>query len=73
MKDNNDKPSLRCTECHREIDLGHDLISAEKGVTGPRGVVPLGKVNVFCSEECIRIYFNGQPSDDLAEVLRRIP
>ena len=73
MEDNNDKPFLRCAECHREIDLGHDLITAEKGVTGPRGVVPLGKVNVFCSEECISKYFNGQPSDDLPEVPRRIP
>ena len=73
MEDNNDKPSLRCTECHREIDLGHDVITVEKGVTGPRGVVPLGKVNVFCSGQCVSAYFDGTAASDLPEVPFKIP
>ena len=73
MEDNNDKPSLRCRECHREIDLGHDLITTEKCVNGPRGIVPLGKINTFCSDKCVKEWFSDDLTEDLPEIDFRIP
>ncbi len=73
MEDNNHKPSLRCSECHREIDLGHDIITVEKAVSGPRGIVPLGDVATFCSEQCVSAYFDGTPASDLPEVPFKVP
>ena len=73
MRNDQSKKPLNCNSCQRAIDFGHDLITAEKGVSGPRGIVPLGEIKVFCSEQCVSNYFNGILSDDLPEILRRIP
>ncbi len=64
---------LRCEHCNRNIDFGEDLITTEKAVSGPRGIVPLGEIRLFCSEKCVSDFFNGTPADDLPEVPRRIP
>ena len=64
---------LRCENCNRNIDLGEDLITTEKAVSGPRGIVPLGEISLFCNEKCISDYFNGLASDDLPDIHRRIP
>ena len=52
------KSKLQCEYCRREIQLGEDLWTLEKGVIGPRGVVPLGKVIVFCREEHLKKFFD---------------
>ena len=70
--ENEEQPRLRCQQCRREIALGEDLITVEKGVLGPRGVVPLGNVLIFCSEKHVREYFaNG--NDDVNSIPPRLP
>ena len=72
MEENENK-KLRCESCRREIQLGEDLWTVEKGVSGPRGVVPLGKVMVFCGEEHVRNYFDNGENDSGADIGFRIP
>lgn len=68
-----DYKKLQCYNCRRQIDLGRDLITAEKGVSGPRGIVPLGDIKIFCNDKCVKQYFNGEPDENLPEIPRRIP
>ncbi len=49
---------LRCANCASPIDLGEDLLTVQKGVSGPRGVVPLGDPQNFCSEGCLKDFFD---------------
>lgn len=69
----NKSEKLQCAECEKKIDYGRDVITVEKGVVGPRGVIPLGETMTFCSEECVSNYFNGPPSHDLPKLPPRIP
>ena len=48
----------RCKECRRELQLGDDCIVLERGVIGPRGVVPLDDLIFFCGDDCSRSYFD---------------
>ena len=60
----------RCACCRRDLQLGVDAIAVEAGVMGPRGFVPLGKVEFFCGDECL----HGNGDDGQRERLpRRIP
>jgi len=70
LHDNNNN-GLTCLNCERILDLGVDLISVEKGVVGPRGVVPLGDAELFCSEGCLIEHF----TDDTEQfqLKRRVP
>ncbi len=63
----------KCKECGRSIAYGGDLITAEKGVSGPRGIIPLGEEMVFCSEECLSNYFSNSDVRELPKVPPRIP
>jgi hypothetical protein len=65
------KTGLRCDQCRRPVEYGADVITVEKGVSGPRGVVPLGEALTFCSDECLASYFGGD--DDLPRISYRIP
>ncbi len=73
MSELSKQKKLRCDNCQVNIDLGVDLIKTEKAVSGPRGIVPLGEILVFCSEGCVSVFFNGTPADDLPEIPRRHP
>lgn len=73
MENKSTSKKLHCECCDRNIDFGADLITAEKAVSGPRGIVPLGEIRLFCSEKCLSVFFNGTPADDLPEVPRRVP
>ena len=48
---------LQCEQCRKEVHFADEFITVEKSVSGPRGVVPLGNVFVFCSDECVAKYF----------------
>ena len=61
---------MECSQCQRKLELGVDVITVEKCVVGPRGTVPLGELENFCSEECLAQFYNGH---DLPQVDRRIP
>lgn len=50
--------NLSCANCASPIELGEDLLAVEKGVSGPRGVVPLGDPQHFCSESCLKDFFD---------------
>ncbi len=73
MGTHNQSQNLQCSECRRSIGYGGDIITTEKCVSGPRGIVPLGERLVFCSEECVSSYFNGADLGDLPKVPPRIP
>ena len=53
-----------CTNCRRELDVGVDATRVDEGVIGLKDFVPLGEPLFFCSEECIRAYYDlsGLPS-----------
>ena len=60
-----------CAECRKPLDLGVDVLTLEPGVIGPRGVVPLGDAQLFCSEACLRGHLGtGEPP---ATLKRRVP
>ncbi len=73
MEKNNQEEAVRCDYCKSEIQYGRDVISVEKCVNGPRGVIPLGDTYTFCSEACVSQFFDDEPLGDLEEVPRRIP
>lgn len=59
-----------CTNCARELDVGVDAIRVDEGVMGMKGFVPLEGDLYFCSERCLREYFD---MGDLPSVPRRMP
>ena len=61
---------MKCEECQRKLELGVDVLTLEKCVVGPRGIVPLGEKSHFCSEECLTEFYSG---NDLPQIDRRIP
>ena len=61
---------MRCDQCRRNLDLGVDVIKMEKCVVGPRGIVPLGEVQLFCCEECLACFFH---NGSLQDIPPRIP
>ena len=74
MNEDKDKHApLRCDNCECDITFGRDVISVEKCVSGPRGVIPLGEVLRFCSDSCVSQFFDHDPVSHLKEIPRRIP
>lgn len=69
MEKQTEKPKL-CVCCKRDLDLGVDALSFRDGVIGPRGFIPLGEPEFFCSEECIAKHFGDH---DVMKLQRRIP
>lgn len=65
-----DEKGQICSECRRQLEVGVDVWTLEKGVVGMRGVVPLGSNLCFCSEACLIQWF-----DDIERIKapRRIP
>ena len=61
---------MECSQCRKKLDLGVDVITVEKCVIGPRGIVPLGELENFCSEECLIDFYN---DTDIPHINRRIP
>lgn len=59
-----------CANCQRELDVGIEATKVDGGVIGMRGFVPLGDTQYFCSEECLRDYYD---LGDLPSVQPRIP
>jgi hypothetical protein len=73
MEQDSQTKKLKCGECRRAIGYGGDLITAEKGVSGPRGVVPLGEKRHFCSEACLSNYYGNSDLSELPSMPPRIP
>ena len=67
------KQNLACANCASPIDLGEDLLTVEKGVSGPRGVVPLGDQRTFCSENCLKDFFETTIVSNGLEISERQP
>lgn len=61
---------MECSQCNRKLEIGVDVITVEQSVVGPRGIVPLGQAEYFCSETCLIDYYN---DIDIPEFERRIP
>ena len=61
---------MECSQCRRKLELGVDVITVEKCVYGPRGVVPLGELENFCGEGCLVDFYN---DTDIPHIDRRIP
>ena len=59
-----------CANCVRQLDIGVDAIRVDEGVMGMKGFVPLENTLLFCSERCLRDYFD---MGDLPSVPRRMP
>ena len=62
---------LHCHHCKHRLELGEDVLTVEEGVIGPRGVVPLQEVLVFCSERCLGEHFDG--GNETVTLPRRVP
>ena len=61
---------MECSQCRRKLELGVDVITVEKCVIGPRGIVPLGELENFCGEECLIDFYS---DIDIPHIDRRIP
>lgn len=61
---------MQCSQCKRKLELGVDVITTEKCVLGPRGIVPLGEIEHFCCEECLADFYG---NIDIPRIDRRIP
>lgn len=64
------KTKLKCAQCNRELDVGKDVIRVDDGVMGMKGFVDLDHTLYFCSEECIKEYFD---LSGLSSIPGRIP
>ncbi len=64
---------MQCAHCHTEIEYGKDALSVEEGVIGPRGFISLEDKLFFCSEECLRDYFDKVDLGKLPKVNRKVP
>ena len=71
--DKDDATKLKCSECGKRIDYGGDLLTVEKCVLGPRGIVELGEKLLFCSEKCLRSYYSDTDVSQLPKMPPRIP
>jgi hypothetical protein len=60
----------KCASCIHELDIGADAIKVDEGVIGVKDFVPLEKTLLFCSEKCVRDYFD---MGDLPSLPPRIP
>ena len=65
-----DEKKKICTNCLKDLDIGLDAIRVEEGVIGTRDFVPLEKTMFFCSEKCLRDYFD---LGDLPSLPPRVP
>jgi len=65
--------ATECDNCRSKIHFGTDVLLVERCVSGPRDIIRLGEIMIFCSEECVSSYFNHDSLDSLPEVARRIP
>lgn len=65
-----EKEKSNCTNCRRKLEIGVDVICVEDGVIGMKGLIPLGKPMLFCSEKCLCDYFD---MSDLPSCPGRIP
>ena len=70
---NGDTSRHVCAECRKRLDLGVDVLTLEPGVIGPRGVVPLGDVQLLCSGACFRAHTGGSPPVTLKRRALQIP
>ncbi|OHB49715.1 MAG: hypothetical protein A2Y10_06035 [Planctomycetes bacterium GWF2_41_51] len=61
---------MECSQCRKKLELGVDVITVEKSVLGPRGIVPLGEIEYFCCEACIADFYSNV---DIPHIDRRIP
>lgn len=61
---------MECSQCRKKIELGVDVVTVEKCVLGPRGIVPLGEIEYFCDEDCLADFYN---NTDIPDISRRIP
>jgi len=59
-----------CSNCRRKLDVGVDAIRINNGVIGIKDFVPLDETMLFCSDECIREYYD---LGDLPKLQRRVP
>lgn len=73
MKETQNKKTVRCDNCRREVEYGKDVITVSRGVVGPRGVIPLDEEQRFCSEECVSSYFDNDLGGTLHVLPPRIP
>jgi hypothetical protein len=69
----NDIAKLKCNECGKQVEYGGDVITMEKCVSGPRGIVPLGETLIFCCEECVGNYYGASDISELTKMPPRIP
>lgn len=65
-----DEIQRRCAECDRPLRLGVDVITLEHGVIGPRDVVPLQDVQLFCGDDCLK---KSVEDTEVEHLPRRIP
>ncbi len=61
---------LTCADCKKPLRLGVDVITLEHGVIGPRSVVPLQDIELFCSDACLE---KSVEANDIEHLPRRIP
>ena len=54
---------MYCSMCRRELADASDVLEVQEGIVGLRGIVPLTAPLVFCSENCLRAYFEGKAKE----------
>ena len=64
---------MKCAHCREEIGYGKDILAVEEGVAGPRGFIPLEEKLLFCSEECLRDYYDKVDLSKLPKMNRKVP
>lgn len=61
---------MKCANCDQQLDIGVDVTTAQEGVVGTRGFVPLADTLWFCSAACLAEYFG---EGGVTTLPRRIP
>ena len=62
---------MKCSQCKKELKEGRNVIRVQEGIIGNNGFVELDKDLVYCSLDCMMIYFAGSDEDTMMP--RRVP
>ena len=54
---------MKCENCRKTLYQGVDVMQVRRGVTGPRGFIPL-EDTLLCSEPCLVAYYSDPTEAD---------
>ena len=64
---------MKCSTCQKTLREGGNCFRVEEGVLGTAGFVDLDEARYFCSDECLKEYFQASKRYDKWKWKKRVP